>query len=223
MKLFLDFLPLLLFFGTYQFGKFNKDWAAAFASQHFGFAVSGGVVGVDEAPMLLATIAVILATALQVAWMKWQGRKIDLMLWISLTLVIVLGSATVWLHEPMFIKWKPTVVFWIMATIFWVAERFFHRNLLRNTMGEELQLPEGAWRRLLGGWIIFFLVMGALNLWVAYAFSDDAWANFHTFGTYALMAVFILSQAAYIGRHMPEEKATEAPGADPKAGQDQAR
>lgn len=223
MKLFLDFLPLLLFFGTYQFGKFNKDWAAAFATQHFGFAVSGGVVGVDEAPMLLATIAVILATALQVAWMKWQGRKIDLMLWISLTLVIVLGSATVWLHEPMFIKWKPTVVFWIMGTIFWVAERFFHRNLLRNTMGEELQLPEGVWRRLLGGWIFFFLVMGALNLWIAYAFSDDAWANFHTFGTYALMAVFILSQAAYIGRHMPEEKTAETPGADPKAGQDQAR
>jgi intracellular septation protein len=223
MKLFLDFLPLLLFFGTYQFGKFNKDWAAAFATQHLGFAVSGGIVGAEEAPVMLATVVVILATAAQVAWMKWHKRKIDLMLWISLTLVIILGSATVWLHDAMFIKWKPSIAFWVMATIFWVSERFFHRNLLRNTMGSEIHLPDLVWRRLLGGWIGFFVLMGALNLWVAYAFSTDAWANFHTFGTYALMAVFIVSQALYIGRHMPDEAAAKAPGSDPAQGREDVR
>ena len=39
-----------------------KDWAARFATEHLGFIVSGGVVGTDEAPVLLATVVVIVAT-----------------------------------------------------------------------------------------------------------------------------------------------------------------
>jgi len=206
MKLFLDFLPIILFFGTYQFTKFNKEWAAAFATQHLGFAVAGGVVGTEEAPVMLATVVVVLATCVQVAWLKSQRRKIDLMLWISLVLVVLLGGATVWFHDAMFIKWKPSIAFWIMGGVFWVSRTFFGKNILRLTLGEELHLPDSVWQRLHFAWIAFFALMGLVNVWVAYSFSTDVWSNFHTFGTYALMAAFVVWQAFYLGPHLKDEE-----------------
>ncbi|KNZ31700.1 MAG: septation protein A, partial [Methylibium sp. NZG] len=98
MKLLLDFLPILLFFGTYNYAKGEKDWAAQFATEHFGAIVSGGIVGPDEAPVLLATVVVIVATLAQIVIMKLRGAKIDTMLWISLALVVVFGGATIWFH-----------------------------------------------------------------------------------------------------------------------------
>ena len=54
MKLLLDFLPIILFFVTYKYAESNKEWAAAFATEHFGFLVSGGKVGLDEGSVILA-------------------------------------------------------------------------------------------------------------------------------------------------------------------------
>ena len=53
MKLLLDFLPIILFFVAFKYADAHKAWAAAFATQHFGFLVAGNVVGADEAPVLL--------------------------------------------------------------------------------------------------------------------------------------------------------------------------
>src|SRR5688572_3651921 len=106
MKFILDFLPLILFFGSFQYAEAHKEWAAAFASSHFGFMVSGGVVGLDEAPVLLATILMAIVTIVQVTAMKLLKHKIHLMLWITLALVLVLGAATVWFASPIIIKWK---------------------------------------------------------------------------------------------------------------------
>ena len=50
MKILLDFLPIILFFGMFKYAEGHTDWAARFASDHFGFIVSGGVVGTEEAP-----------------------------------------------------------------------------------------------------------------------------------------------------------------------------
>ena len=51
MKLLLDFLPLLLFFVTFKYADGQPEWAAAFATEHLGFLVSGGKVGPTEAPI----------------------------------------------------------------------------------------------------------------------------------------------------------------------------
>ena len=103
MKILLDFLPILLFFGTFKFTERDAQGAAEFATQHFGFLVSGGVVGPTEGPVLLATLVVIVATLAQIGFMLVRGKKIDLMLWISLGLVTLLGGATVWFHNETFI------------------------------------------------------------------------------------------------------------------------
>jgi len=202
MKILLDFLPILLFFGTFKFAERDAQGAADFATQHFGFLVSGGVVGPVEGPVLLATLVVIVATLAQIAFLLARGRKIDLMLWISLGLVAVLGGATVWFHNETFIKWKPSVLYWAMGLSFWVSQFVFRKNLLQTLIGEQLELPPAVWQRLNLAWIAFFATMGLLNLAVAYSFSTAAWVNFKLFGGLGLMLLFTLAQGVYLSRHI---------------------
>ncbi len=217
MKLLLDFLPIILFFGTFKFAEGRKDWAAQFASDHLGFVVSGGVVGPNEAPVLLATVVVIAATLAQVAILMARGRKIDLMLWVSLGLVTVLGGATIWFHNETFIKWKPSVLYWVMGLTFWASQALFRKNLLQVLIGAELQLPGRVWQRLNFAWIAFFAFMGLANIYVAYSFSTDAWVNFKLFGGIGLMLAFTVAQGVYISRHLKdaEEAAATSPGPAP--------
>ena len=60
MKLLFDFLPIILFFVAFKVADANKAVAAAFATSHLGFLVQGGVVGAEEAPVLLATVVVVI-------------------------------------------------------------------------------------------------------------------------------------------------------------------
>ena len=175
MKILFDFLPILLFFGTFKFAERDAQAAADFASQHFGFLVDGGIVGPTEGPVLLATLVVIVATLAQIGWLVARGRKVDLMLWVSLALVVVLGGATVWFHNETFIKWKPSLLYWAMGLAFWISQLVFRKNLLQTLMGEQLELPAAVWQRLNFAWIAFFGMMGLLNLYVAYSFSTDTW------------------------------------------------
>ena len=211
MKLLLDFLPLVFFFVTYKVAGLHPDAAAAFATHWMGGLVSGGVVGPKEAPVLLGTEVVIAATLLQAIWMKANRRKIDLMLWISLALVVVLGGLTVWFHNETFIKWKPSIAFWLMGLVFWISQAFLHKNLLRSTLGAEIELSDMVWQRLNFAWVAYFGLMGLLNVWVVYSFSTDAWANFHTFGTTALSFAFIIGQGFYLSRHLEPLPAADKP------------
>ncbi len=213
MKILLDFLPIILFFGMFKYAEGHADWAARFASEHFGFIVSGGVVGTEEAPVLLATLVVIIATTAQIVYLLVRRRKIDLMLWITFVLVVVLGGATVWFHNATFIKWKPSVLYWAMGLSFWVSQAVFNKNLLQTLIGDQLELPAAVWRRLSVAWIAFFGLMGLLNLYVAYTYSTSTWASFKAFGATGLMLVFMLAQGFYLNKHMQPDA---APGA--KAG-----
>ena len=211
MKFLLDFLPLVLFFGGFRYAEANKEWASEFASAYFGYIVSGGSVGPGEAPVLLATILMAVVTVVQVSLMKLMKRKIHLMLWITLALVLVLGSAAVWFHNPLIIKWKPSIAYWTLGLSFWISRALFGRDLLQEMLGEEMQLPGFVWRRLNFAWIAFLAVMGVLNLYVAYSFSDSAWASFKVFGATGMMLVFSVGQVLYLGRYLKTEEVEPQP------------
>ncbi|PPE70606.1 septation protein A [Caldimonas thermodepolymerans] len=206
MKLLFDFLPVILFFGMFKYAEARPDWAAATATDWLGFMVSGGVVGPKEAPVLLATVVVILATAAQIAWLVARRRKVDTMLWVSLALVTVLGGATIWFHSETFIKWKPSVLYWIMGAAFWISQAVFGKNLLQALMGSQLELPAAVWQRLNVAWIAFFALMGLLNIYVAYTFSTATWVNFKLFGGLGLMLAFMVAQGVYLSRHLKNEE-----------------
>lgn len=206
MKILFDFLPIALFFGMFKYAEGNKDWAASIATDWLGFMVSGGVVGPAEAPVLLATVVVIVATLGQILWIKARGRKVDAMLWISLGLVTVLGSATIYFHSESFIKWKPTVLYWVFSVILLFSDLLLHKNLMRNMLQEKIALPLHVWKRFNLSWSLFFAVLGFINLYVAFHFSTEAWVDFKLFGFTALMLVFILAQGVWLSKYVDEKK-----------------
>ncbi len=215
MKLLFDFLPIILFFVSFKYAEGNKEWAAALATSQLGFLVAGGQVGVEEAPVLLATAVVIVATMVQVALLKLRGRKVDVMLWVSLVLVVVLGGLTIYFRSETFIKWKPSGLYWAMGLAFWLGPLLFGKNLLRVLMGEQLQLPAPVWQRLNFAWIAFFALMGLLNLWVAYSFSTATWVNFKLFGGIGLMLLFTLAQGLYLSKYLEPQAPVSSGDAGP--------
>jgi intracellular septation protein len=202
MKLLLDFLPIILFFVCFNQAEKHAEAAARLATDWFGFMVSGGVVGAKEAPVLLATVVVIVATLAQVLYLKLRGRKVDTMLWVSLVLVTVLGGATIWFHNENFIKWKPTVLYWVMGSAFLLGPIVAGKNILKLLLGEQMRLPEPVWLKLNLAWFAFFAGMGVLNLYVAFNFDTATWVNFKLFGGMGLMLVFTIAQGLYLGRHI---------------------
>jgi intracellular septation protein len=177
--------------------------------------VSGGVVGPKEAPVLLATVVVIVATLAQVLYLKLRGRKVDTMLWVSLVLVTLLGGATIWFHNENFIKWKPTVLYWVMGSAFLLGPVVARKNVLKLLLGEQLQLPEPVWQRLNLAWVGFFAFMGVLNLYVAFNFETTTWVNFKLFGGMGLMLVFTVAQGLYISPHLQHPASDEATRSEP--------
>lgn len=202
MKILFDFLPIVLFFGMFKYAEAHTEWAARTGTDWLGFMVSGGVVGMPEAPVLLATVVVILATLAQIAWLVTRGRKIEPMLWISLGLVTLLGGATIYFHSESFIKWKPTVLYWIMGGALLVGQLVFKRNGIQSLMGAQMALPDPVWRKVNYSWMGFFAAMGFINLWVAYNFSTAVWVNFKLFGGLGLMLAFVLAQAVFLNKHV---------------------
>ena len=207
MKILFDFLPIALFFGMFKYAEGNRDWAAGTATDWLGFMVAGGMVGPAEAPVLLATVVVIVATMLQIFWLKIAGKKVDTMLWVSLGLVTLLGGATIYFHSESFIKWKPTVLYWVMGGALLIGQLVFKKNGIQKLMGAQMSLPDAIWQRVNLSWVGFFAVMGVINLWVAFNFSTSAWVNFKLFGGIGLMFAFVALQAVYLNKHIKPESA----------------
>lgn len=176
MKFLFDLFPVILFFVAYK------------------------AFGIYE-----ATAVAIAATFVQIGWVWFKHGKVEPMLWTSLILIVVFGGATIFLQNETFIKWKPTVLYWLFAVVLAVSALLFKKNLIRAMMEKQVTLPEPVWGRLLGSWIGFFVLMGALNIYVAYNFSTDTWVNFKLFGGMGLMLVFVFAQAIMLAKHIQEK------------------
>ncbi|WP_022653230.1 septation protein A [Aquaspirillum serpens] len=156
--------------------------------------------------MFIATGVAIVATCLQVGISWLRTRRVETMQWVSLALMLVLGGATLLLHNKAFIMWKPTVLYWLMGLGLAFAHWVLRRQPLRAMLGQHLNLPEPLWSRLTLAWVGFFLAMGGLNLFVAYQFSEEVWVNFKLFGGMGLMFAFVLAQGVVLARYMEDDK-----------------
>jgi len=185
MKFLFDLFPVILFFVTFK------------------------IYGIYA-----ATAAAIVATFVQIGWMWLRHRKVDSMLWISLAIIVLLGGATLVLQNEAFIKWKPTVLYWLFAAVLWLSNIFFKKNLIKALLEKQMALPIAVWSKLNMSWIVFFIVMGGINIHIAFNFSIDTWVNFKLFGSVGLMLVFVVMQAIILGKYMkdPEDaKVVTAP------------
>lgn len=180
MKIFFDLFPLLVFFVT---------WLA-----------------VD---IFYATGAAMIATTLQVIWSALRHRKVEKLLWINFGAILFFGSLTLLLHDKRFIMIKPTIVYWIIASALLIAHAGFGKNPIKLMMEAQFNAPDRLWKRWLFGWVAFFAVLGAVNLLVAWNFSEAVWATFKAFG--ALTLTMALS-FALVWSLMPYAKNDEEKG-----------
>lgn len=201
MKFLFDLAPVLLFFAAYKFSGSHQDIAHDLAT-----GLLGNGIATDQSPILIATAVAILVTLCQVGWQWWRHRHVDTMLWVSTGIIVLLGGATLLFHNPTFIKWKPTVLYWLFSTTLLISAVVFDRNLIRRLMEAQVKLPEHVWGPLNASWIVFFSLMGFLNLYVAYSYPEDTWVSFKLYGGTGLMIAFMLIQGYFLSKHVIEEE-----------------
>ncbi len=150
--------------------------------------------------IFVATAVLIVGVLAQTAVSWIRHRKVSPMLLTSAVLVLVFGGLTLWVRDPAFIKWKPSIVNWLFAAAFLVSQCLPGPTIIQRMLGENVTLVPADWRRLNLVWVGFFLVAGALNLYVAYRFDEATWVNFKLFGLMGLTLAFALLQGVWIAR-----------------------
>lgn len=180
MKLLLDFLPLLFFFGAYKlYGIYT------------------------------ATAVLMVATVIQMGVIYAMERKLQTMHKITLALILIFGTLTLTLHDDRFIKWKPTVLYAAMGLALAVAVWGLRKNFLKMLLGSQLALPDSVWMRLNAAWVVYCIFMAAVNGYVAAFYSTETWVNFKLWG-YVFPLVFILGQGIYVARHIKSDTSDAA-------------
>ena len=181
MKILFDFFPLILFFGAYKF---------------YGIFV--------------ATAVAIIASIFQVGLVWIRQRRFETTHLITLTVIVVFGGMTLIFQDDIFIKWKPTIVEWIFAVMVLGSQLTGRRTALEFMLGSQLKLPPPVWRKVNLSWGLFFLLVGTLNLYVAFYFRPDLdsqartdlWVNFKVFGLMGLTLIFAIVQMLLIAKHI---------------------
>jgi intracellular septation protein len=176
MKFLFDLFPIILFFVAFKF---------------FG--------------IYTATAVAMVATIAQIIYSKIKHGTVEKMLIISGVLIVVFGGATLFLKDPAFIQWKPTVLYWLFSVCLLGAQFIFKKNLMRNLMEKQISLPDNIWSKLNLAWAVLFFVLGCLNLYVAFNYSQDTWVNFKLFGITGIMFVFIILQTLMLAKHLPKD------------------
>ena len=180
MQLFVDYLPILAFFGAY----FYQDI-------YFATAV------------LMAVMPIVLLAQ----WLL--TKKLNRIYLASTGLVLVLGTATLMLRNPQFLYWKPTVLNWAIALVFFGSQYIGKKTIVERMMGSAAELRQPQWQRLNLMWVAFFLLVGAINLYVAYAFSEALWVKFKLFGMLGLTVLFVIIQTIWLTFVMNKNQAAE--------------
>ncbi len=185
MNMIFEFFPLLLFLGTLLL----KDIYAAVV-------------------VLMITMPIGLAIK------SLRSGSIDKMYLWSTVFALAFGGLTLYFRNPYFTYWKPTAFYWAVGFAFllstWVgekplAQRFF--GLVEGMNLEKITPPQ--WKKLNLVWVLFFIVAGLLNIYVAYNYSENTWATFKVFGLMAFTFVFIAAQTFWIAGIIGDED-TEA-------------
>jgi intracellular septation protein len=199
MKLLFDFFPIILYFLGYYEASFLIDHT------FIGHWIDPKKSEVINATIIAVALA-IAASLVQVGYCLVRYRKVDKALLFSASLITVLGGITIAFGNPAFVQWKPTVLNWVFAVLFFLSFFIGEKTLVERAMGQQLELPAEIWNRLNIGWVLFFFISGAANLYVAFYYHldhtekarMDTWVDFKVFGLMGMTLVFVIMQAIYL-------------------------
>lgn len=175
MKFLFDLLPVILFF-----------------------------IGFKLYDIFIATAIAIGATIALIIYAKIRHGVVEKMLLANGAIIGVLGGITLLLHDKTYIMWKPTVLYWLLAAVLLIANVFFKKNFIQQMMGKVLNAPKTVWDKLNLAWVLFLVILGFVNLYVAFNYSESAWVNFKLFGVTGIMFVFIIAQTLLLKQYLIE-------------------
>jgi len=194
MKQLLEFVPIALFFIVYQL----KGESISLGGWEYTF---DGIFS--------ATAVLMAATVLQVVVTYALTREFEKrLLWLLLA-VMVFGGATLLFRNQMFIQWKPTIFNWVLAAAFGASQFIGDKNLMERTLGSQIHLPKGVWTRLNLLWVANFVIVGGLNLVVAYGFSEETWVSYKLYSAIGFTLLLTILTALLISPHLKDEQLAE--------------
>ena len=180
MKFLFEFLPILAFF---------------IAFKTFDIYVATGVA--------------IAITLLQMVWLKFKKQPITKMQIFNFLIILIFGGLTIFLHDKTFIMIKPTILYWSFGLALAISFYFFKKNLIQIVLGKEIKLKDNAdptiWSKVNLSWVIYFALLGLLNLYVAYNFTEETWVNFKL-STIGLLVVFIVLQGLWLSKYIQTDE-----------------
>ncbi len=160
LKLVLDIGPLILFFA---------------ANAKFGIYAATG------------SFMVAVLVALAVAYVL--TKRIEIMPLVTAVIVLVFGGLTIVLHDELFIKLKPTIIYLLFGGALFVG-LFLNKPLLGLLFDSVFNLTDEGWRKLTWRWAFFFLFLAVVNEVVWRTQTTDFWVNFKLFGVVPLTFIF---------------------------------
>ncbi len=194
MKQLLEFLPLIIFFIVYQMS---------------GTTLSVGDSEYTFDGIYTATIALILTTILQVIIVRLVWGSVEKRLLGVAGAVIIFGGATVLLKDPVFIFWKPTVFNWALAGVSVVWHVMRGKCLFEDLLPDEIEMPKHIWKRVTVASTLHFFIVGAVNLYVAYNFSMDAWVSFKLWSAVLFTLIWAVVIGVIMGPHLKETDSSD--------------
>ena len=195
MKAFIDFIPVLFFFLSYIFYtdipiSFIND-VNSFFHLNLNSEKSSGIY--------FATFILMISYSIQflILFCTKSVKKIH---YITLFIILIAGFSTLYFKNPFFIKIKPSIVYWGFALFFIINQVMQKENIIKKLLQEQVTLSKNNWDTLAYSWIIFFIVCGIINLYVANFFTEEKWVEFKFYVLGIILPIiFITLNGIFIG------------------------
>jgi intracellular septation protein len=203
LKLALDIGPLLLFF-------FANARPALFLPL-VGPMLPAGIVGGERGGIFVATAVFMAAVVIALAISYALTRHLPIMPLITAVIVLVFGSLTLLLHDELFIKLKPTIIYLLFGAVL-LGGLVLGKSLLGTVFDSVFHLTEEGWRKLTLRWALFFFALAVLNEIIWRTQSTDFWVSFKVFGVIPLTFLFAALQFPLMSKYAVPEAEQQKSG-----------
>ena len=200
LKLVLDLGPLVLFF----LANSRPALFLPLVSPILPAAVASG----ERMGIFVATAVFMVAIVIALAVSYALTRHLPVMPLVTAVIVLVFGSLTLVLHDELFIKLKPTIIYLLFGAVL-LGGLAFGKPLLGLVFDSVFHLTDEGWRKLTLRWALFFLALAMLNEIVWRTQSTDVWVSFKVFGVVPLTFLFGALQYPLLTKYAAPEKVGE--------------
>jgi intracellular septation protein len=174
------------------------------------FPEDGGALSKENA-IYWATGVFMVSVAAAIGYTISKGRRLPPMLMITGVVVLVFGALTLYLRDPKFAYYKPTIINLLFCVTI-LGSLAIGRNIWKTAFEHAFHLPDFAWKVFALRWAAFYAALAVLNEIIWRNFSEDFWSNSKLFLSIPLAIGFMALNLPYLLKHsieQPEQAAVE--------------